>query len=159
MKIERNNISFSLSTDGKNTKPLKYAVDRYVVGACNTRVSNRGVSKGCEEIDSSHHFHLQDLINILDIFAEWKLEAKKKANFIPYQSYEDLIHLITTNIDVANIYLKENKSRTIVQRRGGSGNCEHEFEVIRERNTKPFAMMFSKVFHDARALKLQRLTL
>ena len=125
---------------GKNAKPLKYVVARYVVGADNARVSNRGVVKGCEEIDSPHHFHLQDLINILDIFAEWRSEAKPKANFIPYQSYEDLIYLITINIGIATIYLKEDKSRTMVQRHGDSDNCEHEFGGIRERNAKPSAL-------------------
>ena len=120
---------------GKNANPLNYVVARYAVRAGNTRVNNRGLVKWCEEIDSPHYFHLQDLINILNIFAEWKSEAKTKANFIPYQFYEDLVHLITANIVIATIYLKEDKSRTIVQRRDDIDNYEHEFGGIRERNT------------------------
>ena len=81
-----------------------------------------------------------ELISILEIFAEWKSEAKTKANFIPWQSYEDLILLVTTNIGIATIYLKEDKSRSMVQWRGGSDDCEHEFGGIRERKAKPTAL-------------------
>ena len=97
-------------------------IDRLVDICNNTRVNNRGVVKGCEEIDSQHHFHLKELINILEIFAEWTSEAKTKVAFIPWQSYEDLILLITTNIGIATIYLKEDKIRPMVQRHGGSDN-------------------------------------
>ena len=45
-----------------------------------------------------------------------------------------------TNIGIATIYLKEDKSRVMVQRRGGSDDCEHEFGGIRERNAKPSAL-------------------
>ena len=45
-----------------------------------------------------------------------------------------------TNIGIATIYLKEDKSRLMVQRRGGSDDCEHEFGGIRERNAKPSAL-------------------
>ena len=96
--------------------------------------------KGCEEINSPHHFHLQELIEILEVFAEWKAGAKFKANFIPWQSYEDLVQLVTTNIGIATIYLKEDKSRTMVQQRSGSDDCEHEFGGIRQRNAKPAAL-------------------
>ena len=83
---------------------------------------------------------MQEFINILEVFAEWKANAKPKPNFIPYQSYEDLIQLVTTIIGVATVYLKVDKSRTMVQRRGGSDDCEHEFGGIRERNAKSAAL-------------------
>ena len=73
-------------------------------------------------------------------YSEWKAESKTKANFIRYQSYEDLILLCTTMIGIATTYLKEDKSRVMVQRRGGSGGCEHEFGGIREKNDKPTAL-------------------
>ena len=115
-------------------------IDRLVDICNNTRTNSRGVVKGCEQINSPHHFHLQELINILEVFAEWKAGAKTKSNFIPYQSYEDLIQLVTTLIGISTVYLKEDKSRTMVQRRGGSDDCEHEFGGIRERNAKPAAL-------------------
>ena len=80
------------------------------------------------------------MINILEIFAEWKSDSQTKANFIPWQSYEDLILLVTTIVGLATVYLKEDKSRVMVQRRGGSDDCEHEFGGIRERNSKPTAL-------------------
>ena len=43
-------------------------------------------------------------------------------------------------IDIATTYLKEDKSRVMVQRRGGSDDCEHEFGGIRENNDKPTAL-------------------
>ena len=49
----------------------------------NTHMNSRGFAKGCEEIDSPQHFHLQELVNILEVFAEWKSDSKIKANFIP----------------------------------------------------------------------------
>ena len=91
--------------------------------------------KGCEEINSSHHFHLNEVISILEIFAEWKAEAKTRAHFIPYQSYEDLIQLVTTIIGIATVYLKTDQSRIMVQRRGGSDDCEHEFGRYVKRMT------------------------
>ena len=83
---------------------------------------------------------MAELFNILEVFAEWKAEAKAKSNFIPYQSYEDLIYLVTTNIGIATVYLNEDKIRVMVQIRGGSNGCEHEFGGIRERNAKPDAL-------------------
>ena len=83
---------------------------------------------------------MQELINILEVFAEWKAHAKTKQNFIPYQSYEDLIQLVTTIIGVATVYLKVDKIRTMVQRRGGSDDCEHKFGGTRERIAKPTAL-------------------
>ena len=80
------------------------------------------------------------MISILEIFAEWKTEAKAREHFIPYQSYEDLIQLVTTIVGIATVYLKTDKSRVMVQRRGGSDDCEHEFGGIREKNDKPSAL-------------------
>ena len=45
-------------------------IDRLVDICNNTRMNNRGVVKGCEDINSSNHFHLNELISILEIFAE-----------------------------------------------------------------------------------------
>ena len=115
-------------------------IDRLVDICNNTHMNSRGLVKGCEEIDSPTHFHIQELINILEIFAEWKSDSQTKANFIPWQSYEDLILLVTTIVGLATVYLKEDKSRVMVQRRGGSDDCEHEFGGIRERNSKPTAL-------------------
>ena len=83
---------------------------------------------------------MKELIEILELFSEWRAASKAKANFIPYQSYEDLLLLVTTLIGIASVYLKADKSRTMVQRRGGSDNCEREFGGIRERNAKPAAL-------------------
>ena len=62
------------------------------------------------------------------------------ANFILYQSYDDLILLCTTMIGIATTYLEEDNSRVVVQRRGGSDDCEHEFGGICEKNDKPIAL-------------------
>ena len=105
-------------------------IDRLVDICNNTQMNNRGVVKGCEIIDSPNHFHIKELIPVLEIFADWKLEAKTKANFIPYQSYEDLIQLISTNVGIPTIYLKEDKIIAMVQRHGGSDDAEHEFGGI-----------------------------
>ena len=119
---------------------LMTKLDRLVDISNNTKTNNRGIVKGCEEIDSPNHFHLKELLEILELFAEWKTESKTKVNFIPYQLYEDLILLCTTMIGIASTYLKVDKTRIMVQRRGGSDDCEHEFGGIREKNDKPTAL-------------------
>ena len=43
-------------------------------------------------------------------------------------------------IGKAKMYLKEDKSRTMVQRREGTDDCEHEFAGIKGRNTRPSAL-------------------
>ena len=40
-------------------------------------------------------------------------------------------------IGIARSYLLKDKTRTMVQRRGGSDDCEHEFAGIKVRNQKP----------------------
>ena len=101
-------------------------------------MSNRGENKGCEILNSPSHFHLQELLNILITFTEWKNEAGVNVKeFVPWQTYVDLCYLIFGLVGLSRCYLQEDKGRTLVQRKNGSDDVEHEFAGIRVRNPKP----------------------
>ena len=113
-------------------------VDRMIDIWNNTGISNRNEFKGCEMINSPDHFHIEELFKILDIFCEWKRDCGENTKeFIPWQSMEDLVFLVAGIVGVAKVYLKEDESRTMVQRQGGTDCCENEFAGVRERNPKP----------------------
>ena len=104
-------------------------------------MSSKNEYKGCEMLNSPTHKHLDELVDIFSVFAEWKEESgNNKEAFIPWQSYQDLAWLIFGMIGKAQMYLKEDKSRTMVQRREGTDDCEHEFAGIKGRNTRPSAL-------------------
>ena len=110
-----------------------------MVDICNaTGMSNRGEFKGCEIINSPKHKHLQELINILLIFCEWKHEAgTDEKKDISWQSHEDLCWLVFGIVGKAVTYLKEDKSRTMNQHADGTDDCEHEFAHMKGKNNKP----------------------
>ena len=77
-------------------------------------MSNRGVFKGCECINSPTHPHLYELLEILELFYEWKKEAgEDKKKYITWQSSEDISWLIFGIVGIAHIYLCKDKSRTM----------------------------------------------
>ena len=121
-------------------KKICTTLDRLVDICNNTSMSSNGVWKGCEPINSPDHRHIGELLDILDIFCEWRNESPEKIHFIPWQSFEDLVYLIIGIIGVSKLYLKKDKSRILVQRRSGSDDVEHEFAGIRVRNPKPTAL-------------------
>ena len=41
-------------------------------------MSSNGVWKGCEPINSPDHRHIGELLDILDIFCEWRNESPEK---------------------------------------------------------------------------------
>ena len=47
-----------------------------------------------------------------------------KRFIIPWQSYEDFIWLVIEIIGTSKAYLKEDNSRTMIQRNGGTDGCE-----------------------------------
>ena len=101
-------------------------------------MSNRGVFKGCECINSPTHPHLYELLEILELFYEWKKEAgEDKKKYITWQSSEDISWLIFGIVGIAHIYLCKDKSRTMKQRSAGTDDCEHEFAGIKSKNNKP----------------------
>ena len=61
-------------------------------------------------------------------------------------------------IGIASTYPKEDKTRVMVQRRGGSDDCEHEFGGIREKTINPQLLMSNKVSLGEQALRHQPLT-
>ena len=52
----------------KRTHQLKENIDILVNICNNTRVNGRGVVNGCNKLNSLQHFHLQELLNILEVF-------------------------------------------------------------------------------------------
>ena len=80
-------------------------------------------------------------MEILELFCEWRLETKHdKNNFLPWQTFDDLYHLVMGIVGVSITYLKENGSNVLVQRRSGSDDVENEIAGVRERNAKPTAL-------------------
>ena len=106
-----------------------------LVNICNgTNMSSKGVYKGCECINTPHHPHIGDLLNIMETFDMWELESgEDKRHFITKKSYEDLIYLVVGIVGLASTYLKPGGSRTIVQSCSGSNVVEHEFAGICQR--------------------------
>ena len=115
----------------------KFGPLKEIVGACDRLVDiwNANYSKKCECIDSPNHRHIKELHVILLVFAEWKNGCRNKDEFITNKSWEDLCWLVYGIKGIACEYLLNNKSRRIMQRRGGSDVCENEFAAYRQSNS------------------------
>ena len=97
-------------------------------------MSNRGVFEGCKCINSPTHPHLYELLDILQVFIEWKKEAgKDNKKYITWQSSEDISWLVFGIVGIAHTYLREDKSCTTKQRSAGTDDCEHEFAHIKKQ--------------------------
>ena len=111
------------------------ALDR-LIDIMNAKVANGPIQKGCEVIDCQDHRHLDELLQIAGLFAEWKNEATDSTRFIPETSFEDLLWLCFGTIGIARTYLI-NGSRRFDQSRHGSDVCEHHFGNLRMKNSNP----------------------
>ena len=115
----------------------KYEPLKTIVKACDRLVDiwSANYAKKCECINSSCHPHLKELHTILLLFAEWKNDSKTKDEFITGESWEDLCWLVYAMEGIATEYLLKDKSRRMMQRRGGSDVCENEFAAFRQSNS------------------------
>ena len=119
----------------KSLKLMVSKIDRLVDIMNNADVSNRGERKGYEILDSPHHIHIQELLDILIFFCKWKDEVGNDINkYITWQSHDDLLWLILSTIRLAQT---SDKCRRLCQRRSGIDDCEHEFAGTKLRNPKP----------------------
>ena len=112
------------------------AIDRLVDICNNTDMSNRGVYKGYEMINSPNHKHLDEILQILTTFCDWSKNKKDQKDYIPWQSHDNLCWLVLSIVGLSKTYLKEDESRTIVQSKIGPDDCEHEFAGIRQKMPK-----------------------
>jgi hypothetical protein len=111
-------------------------VDRLVDIFNGTRVNDKNVPKGCENVNSPSHRHIEEVLDILALFNEWHLEAKAKKDsnlFIPYTSFDDLCSMVFGLVGIAQTYLRADGSLTMVQRQGNTDVLEHAFAHIRQR--------------------------
>ena len=107
-------------------------IDR-LVDICNARLD-----RGAECLNCPQHKQIFELFSVLQLFEEWKKQVGGfTSEFITRQTYEDLQWLIFGMVGVSCTYLKEDKSRWMNQRRGGSDVCEHFFAKVRQNNTLP----------------------
>jgi hypothetical protein len=110
-------------------------VDKIVDIFNGTQHNSKGEAKYCENIDRPSHPLLQELLEHLALFAEWKKEAGKNTNsFLPQSTYEDLCWMIFGLVGLSQNYLKADKSRVLVQRRLSTDNVEHTFGHVRANN-------------------------
>ena len=101
-------------------------IDRMINIWNNTSMGSRKVWKGCEMINSPTHFHIEELFEILDVFCEWKEEANNNTKeLIPWQSFEDIVWLVSGIVGISKTYLKEDGTRIMVQRNGGTDCCKN----------------------------------
>ena len=101
-------------------------------------MSNRGVFKECECINSPTHPHLYEILDVLQVFYEWKKEAGNNTKkYITWQSREDISWLVFGIVGIAKTYLCKDKTRIMKQRSAGTDDCEHEFAHIKSKNYKP----------------------
>jgi hypothetical protein len=111
-------------------------VDRLVDIFNGTRVNDKNVPKGCENVNSPSHRHIEEVLDILALFNEWRLEAKAKKDsnlFIPYTSFDNLCSMVFGLVGIAQTYLRADGSLTMVQHRGNTDVLEHAFAHIRQR--------------------------
>jgi hypothetical protein len=115
----------------------QYAPLKALISSCDRLVDiwNANRDKKCECIDSPNHPHIKELREILQLFAEWKESCHSKDEFITRESWEDLCWLVYGIQGVAQEYLNKDKSRRMMQRRGGSDCCENEFAAFRQANS------------------------
>ena len=121
--------------DIKDWDPFIEVIDKIdrLVDICNTR-KDRGV----ECLNCPQHPHVFELFSILQLFEEWRKEAGGfNEKFITRQTYEDLQWLVFGMVGIACYYLKDNKSRWMNQKNGGSDPCEHFFAKTRQVNPLP----------------------
>ena len=97
-------------------------------------MSIRKIFKGCEPIDRPTHRTINEILEILELFCEWRVETKnEKNNFLPWQTFGDLYHLVMGIVGVSTTFLKENGSNFLVKRRSGSVDVENKIAGVREK--------------------------
>jgi hypothetical protein len=128
-------------------KEIVKHVDRYV------DVMN-GHNKDCENINSASHPHLEDLLALIRVFTEWKLEAGKNTErFIPVTTYEDLCWSSFAVIGIAKNQLPE--GRAMVQKRLGSDVCEKSFGKACGKNANGTAKDYRHIMAHTEGANLQ----
>ena len=116
-------------------KEIILAVDK-MIDIMNATSNYNGLKKDGEKINSPHHRHITELLEILALFFDWNEECGKfKERFIPRESYEDFIWMVFAVIGVSVFYLEIDGSCVFDQGRSGSDCCEHHFGNIRMRYT------------------------
>ena len=114
-------------------KAILGALDRFI-DIINAKMENRGIHKGCHIINSPHHPHLTELIEIAKIFGEWKNENAGSSHFIPQSTYEDICWAVFGTVGMAKTYLFVDGKRKMNQAKSGSDPCEHHFGNINDQN-------------------------
>jgi hypothetical protein len=85
-------------------------LDRLVDIMNATRSSNKNAKRpqNCHDINSLSHPHSNELLNILAVFYDWRLEAGDDTDsFVPLTTYEDLCWIIFAVVGVGNTHLKQ----------------------------------------------------
>lgn len=113
-------------------------------------ISNGTPEKGCENISSATHRHLEELLNVVRLFTEWKNEAgKNKQHFIPVSTYEDLCWVCFSIIGIAKTHLPV--GRAMVHKRLGSDVCEKTFGKSRGKNANGTAQDYRGILGHIQA--------
>ena len=111
------------------------AVNR-LVDIMNGKAMNGNKFLDVELIDQPTHRHTEELLKILKLFTEWKVECKKyPKKFITRESYEDLCWMVFGVVGIACTYLKEDGSCKMHQGRSGTDPLEHLFCKLRSKNS------------------------
>lgn len=111
-------------------------VDRLVDVFNGTKENKQKEDKGCENLNAPNHRHVTESLDILTLFCEWKAEAQAledSSTFMPYTSFDDLCSMVFGLVGMAQKYLHQDGSRTMVQRRGNTDVLEHAFAHLRAR--------------------------
>jgi hypothetical protein len=115
-------------------------LDRLVDIIKATRSSNKNAKRPakCHYINLPSHPHLNELLNILAVFYDWRLEAgDDKDSFVPLTTYEDLCWIIFAVVGVGKTHLLDDKTRIMLKNISGTDICDKHFCNIRNQFDQP----------------------
>ena len=115
-------------------REILLATDRFL-DIMNAKSKDDADFVNCPRINSPDHSLLTELLDILSLYTEWKMDSGPyKERFITRESYEDLSWIIMSTLGVAVENLETDKSKILAQDKNTSDPCEFHFGNTRMRH-------------------------
>lgn len=109
------------------------------------KLATRDIYKRQIDHITTHH-HVKELLNILKLIEEWRLECGRLTmRILTWLTYKDMKWLVLGVAGMAAMYLKEDETIVMDIGRSGSDAMEHFSGATRGKNSNPDAMQTDKV--------------